>query len=237
MGYWLQILLFFIPPFGNYCYELISSEHVTECTLFYNDALEKLSAVIHLSKVILNTSSYWHINVLFLPFHKRIKIYDFVLSRSTNPQNNRHLNHTKIHSWAKFGDSNLNGWKVIEWTSSKFDFQVKFDLEGQGRPPPKMMGIVNKVFCISDPNLVILAWTVNELSCGQPSDWYTHTDRHTDTGDDNTRRPKLASGQNGRIFNSNLLHGTVHQPIKCQADIRVRMKNVVWDGQAEQFPS
>ena len=30
----------------------------------------------------------------------------------------------------------------------------------------------------------------------QVIDTHTHTDRHTDMGDDNTRRPKLASGKN-----------------------------------------
>ena len=51
------------------------------------------------------------------------------------------------------------------------------------------------MFCTYVSNLVILAWTADELSCGQASDWYTHTDRYTDRGDDNTRRPKLASGK------------------------------------------
>ena len=55
------------------------------------------------------------------------------------------------------------------------------------------------MFCTYVLNLVILAWTADELSCGQASDWYTHrhthTDRYTDRGDDNTRRPKLASGK------------------------------------------
>ena len=38
----------------------------------------------------------------------------------------------------------------------------------------------------------------DELSCGQARDWHTHTRTHrpTDAGDDNTRRPKLASGKN-----------------------------------------
>ena len=36
----------------------------------------------------------------------------------------------------------------------------------------------------------------DELSSGQARDWYTHTHRPTDAGDDNTRRPKLASGNN-----------------------------------------
>ena len=30
----------------------------------------------------------------------------------------------------------------------------------------------------------------------QVIDTHTYTDRYTDTGDDNTRRPKLASGKN-----------------------------------------
>ena len=44
--------------------------------------------------------------------------------------------------------------------------------------PPKTIGIWTKVFCFSGPNLVILAWTGDELLCGQASDWYTHTHRH-----------------------------------------------------------
>ena len=38
------------------------------------------------------------------------------------------------------------------------DFEVKFDLEGQGQlPPPKTIGTLTKVFCIFGPNLAILA--------------------------------------------------------------------------------
>ena len=81
----------------------------------------------------------------------------------------------------------------------KLDFHVKFDLEVQSRSPPKIIGILTKVFCTYVSNLVILAWTADELSCGQASDWYTHTDRYTDRGDDNTRRPKLASGKNPSV--------------------------------------
>ena len=39
----------------------------------------------------------------------------------------------------------------------KFDFQVEFDLEGQGRSSPKTIGTLTKVFCTFVPNLVILA--------------------------------------------------------------------------------
>ena len=93
---------------------------------------------------------------------------------------------------------------ILTWTADelwgrqaqnevKFDFQVKFDLEGQGRSSPKTIGTLTKVFCTFVPNLVILAWTSGELSCDKPV-IDTHTHGHTDAGNDNTRRPKLASG-------------------------------------------
>ena len=47
-----------------------------------------------------------------------------------------------------------------------FDFEVKFDLEGQGQSPAKTIGMLTKVFYTYGPNLVILAWTGDELSRG-----------------------------------------------------------------------
>ena len=96
---------------------------------------------------------------------------------------------------------------VLAWTGDElslgqaqngvnFDFEVKFDLEGQGQSPPKTIEILTKVFYIYGPNLVILAETGHELSRGQAKGWRTHTDTQTDAGNDNTRRPKLASGKN-----------------------------------------
>ena len=73
------------------------------------------------------------------------------------------------------------------------DFEVKFYLEGQGQSPPKNMGILTKVFNTYGPNLVILAWTSDELSRGQT--WW-RTDGRTDAGNDNTLTPILASGKN-----------------------------------------
>ena len=64
----------------------------------------------------------------------------------------------------------------------KFAFHVKFDRAVQGRSAPKIIGILTKVFCTYVSNLVILAWTADELSCGQASDWYTHTLTDTQTG-------------------------------------------------------
>ena len=80
---------------------------------------------------------------------------------------------------------------VLAWTDDElsrgqaqngvnFDFDVKFDLEGQGQSSPKTIGILTKVFYIYGPNLVILAETCHELSRGQGKGWRTHTDTHTD---------------------------------------------------------
>ena len=63
---------------------------------------------------------------------------------------------------------------VLAWTGDEllrgqtqnglnFYFEVKFDLEGQGQSPHKTIGILTKVFYTYGPNLVILAWTGDEL--------------------------------------------------------------------------
>ena len=56
--------------------------------------------------------------------------------------------------------------------SVNFDFQVKFDFEGQGQSTPKTTGISTKMFCVSGSNLVILAGTSHKLSRGQAHDWH-----------------------------------------------------------------
>ena len=105
---------------------------------------------------------------------------------------------------------------ILAWTGDEvscrqaqngvtFDFVVKFDLEGHGQSTPKTIGTLTKVLYTYGPNLVILAWTGDELSRGQASAYRTHrrtdertdgrTHRQTDAGNDNTRRPKLASGK------------------------------------------
>ena len=57
---------------------------------------------------------------------------------------------------------------ILTWTGDElscrkaqngvnFDFEVKFDLEGQGQSPPKTIQILTKVFYTYGPNLVVLA--------------------------------------------------------------------------------
>ena len=76
-----------------------------------------------------------------------------------------------------------------------FEFEVKFDIEGQGQSPPKTIGILTKVFYNYGPNLVILAWTGDELSRGQASDYRTH--ERTDGGTHRQTQPTtIPEGQN-----------------------------------------
>ena len=78
-----------------------------------------------------------------------------------------------------------------------FEFEVKFDLEGQGQSPPKTIGILTMVFYTFGPDLAILAWTGPELSRGQASDWRTDWHTHTRTHTHRRRRwqyPKAKTG-------------------------------------------
>ena len=82
-------------------------------------------------------------------------------------------------------------WYAQAQNRVNFDFEVKFDLEDQGQSPPKTIGILTKVFYTFGPNLVILAWTGDELSRGQASAYRTH--RHTDR---QTQATTIPEGQN-----------------------------------------
>ena len=49
-------------------------------------------------------------------------------------------------------------------------------------------------------NLVILIWTGDKLSHEQTQGWHTDGRTHTYAGNDNTRSPKLASGNNYHVY-------------------------------------
>ena len=69
--------------------------------------------------------------------------------------------------------------------------KLEFDLESQSQSPPKNYWDLNKVFYTYGSNLVIVAWTGPELSCGNTRNW--HTDWHTDT---QTLATTIPGGQN-----------------------------------------
>ena len=110
-----------------------------------------------------------------------------------------------------------------------FDFEVKFDLEGQGQSPPKTIGIFTKVFYIYGPNLVILAETGHELSRGQAPDWRTDGQTHTqtDAGNDNTRRPILASGKNVNFGKSAALWVCFHYYVNYSTGLQ-QLNHHIW---------
>ena len=102
---------------------------------------------------------------------------------------------------SKFGNPDYDLWWLMARTNSQaqtgvnFDFEVKFDLEGQSQSTPKTIGILIKVFYTYGPNLVILAWMGIELSHSQTCMVTDHgrTDRRTDAGNDKRVIPQ---GQN-----------------------------------------
>ena len=83
-----------------------------------------------------------------------------------------------------------------------FDFEVKFDLEGQGQSPPKTIGILTKVFYTYGPYLVILAWTGDELSRGQT--WW-RTDGLTDGRTDRRRQRQYPKANTGLGWQNNCM--------------------------------
>ena len=156
----------------------------------------------------------------------------FDLSSSIKPQNNRDLNQSILHPCPKFGD--------LAWTGDELSrrqaqngvnviyFEVKFDLEGQGQSHPKTIGILTKVFYTYGPNLVIQAWKGLELSHGQSIDW--HTDELADAGN-NTRRPKLASGNKLGIIVVSTKHATmltIGWSTKCWCFNSLELSDASW---------
>ena len=121
------------------------------------------------------------------------------MSKSINPKNNRDLNQGTKHIWSKFGGPSLNGWRVIARTSSKWgkfwlEVDLKVDLEDKGQSLPKTIGILTKVFYTYGLNLVILAWTGDELSRGQT--WW-RTDGRTDWRMDGRRQQQYTEANTG----------------------------------------
>ena len=67
----------------------------------------------------------------------------------------------------KFGDSSLNGWKVILRQTQK---GVNFDMKLNGQSTPTIMEILTT----PGTKLVIIAWRGHKLSRGLARGWHTH---------------------------------------------------------------
>ena len=55
----------------------------------------------------------------------------------------------------------------------KTGFKIENEIEDRDKSIPKFIGILTQVFCTFGPNLVILAWTGDELSCRQAQNGVT----------------------------------------------------------------
>ena len=122
----------------------------------------------------------------------------------SNPKSIGIFNKAKIHFWSQFGNITWIGDELSHEQAQNevnFDFQVKFDLKGQGQSTPKTTEILTKVFWTSGPNLMILAWNKWQVIVWK-SLWFTHrqTDGFTDAGNNNTQRPKPGHGLKTHIL-------------------------------------
>ena len=88
------------------------------------------------------------------------------------PQNNRDLNQGVLHLWSKVGDPSLNGWWVIVRTNLVTEGGREGRTDGTDGQNGRMDGRTDG-----------------------PGRTDGRTDGLTDGGNDNTRRPKLASGK------------------------------------------
>ena len=55
----------------------------------------------------------------------------------------------------------------------KTGFKIENEIEDQDQSIPKLIGILTQVFCTFGPNLVVLAWTGDELLCRQAQNGVT----------------------------------------------------------------
>ena len=124
-----------------------------------------------------------------------------VKSISIKPKTGRDLNSAKMYFCSKCGNCNYNWWWVMAWTSSEWG---KFWLWSSVWPWRSRLivpqnnrdlnqGLLHLWSKFDDPSLKGL-WVIARTSWGFDAHTRTHT--RTDAGNDNTRRPKLASGKN-----------------------------------------
>ena len=53
----------------------------------------------------------------------------------------------------------------------KTDFKIENEIDDQDQLIPKLIGILTQAFCTFGPNLVVLAWTGDELSRREAQKW------------------------------------------------------------------
>ena len=133
--------------------------------------------------------------------------------QSTNHQNNMDLNQGVLHRLEEFGGSILNQWWLIARTSkaqngSTFLLNLNLTLMFNVNGPPKhygsWKGVLHFWSIFGDSNLS--GWKVITLKNSELTVTKTHV--QTDTGNDNTRKPKLSSGKNPIYHQTSNIRGT-----------------------------
>ena len=107
-----------------------------------------------------------------------------------------------MHFWPKFGNTDCNWWWFIartSWKCGKFWYLNSILPWSSRSIVPKNNRDLNQgllhlwsKFCGSSLN----GWWVTARTSWWLTDRHTHTHTHLHAGNDNTRRPKLASGKN-----------------------------------------
>ena len=127
-------------------------------------------------------------------------------SRSIALQNYRDLNQWILHLWSKFGDLSLNGWWVMVRTSSQWGKVGIWPNIWPWRSrsiAPQNNRDINQVILHLLAKFGDLSLNASRVIV-RTNRWLTETHTHTDAGNDNTRRPKLASGKNARWWEGQL---------------------------------
>ena len=104
-------------------------------------------------------------------------------------QNRRFLGPCDLEMWRM----SLKKGHIFYATSSSVHYCIaicKFKLELQSENAKFESKSSIFFFAFLVQNLVILAWTSDELSCGPARDWYTHTARYMDTQTEAMTLPK-----------------------------------------------
>ena len=84
----------------------------------------------------------------------------------------------------------------------KTGFKIENEIEDQDQSIPKLIGILTQVFCTFGPNLVILAWTGDELSCRQAQNGVTFDFEVKFDLEDQGQLPPKTIGILTKVFNT-----------------------------------
>ena len=146
---------------------------------------------------------------------------------SIKPKLNRDFNSAKVHFGSKFGNLILDRWWMMAWTSSKYVIFLLFSqiwpwssrsITPQNNRDLNQGALLfwSKFGDFSLNGWQVIAWT---------SKWLPHTQMHRQTvaANDNTRTPKLASGE--KVWQTDRwTDWTIHRAAWWQLKMKLKYK-------------